>query len=467
MRGDRLGGKLRLPSRAGPLLLCCALGTSACGGARDAYDRVVLVSVSSMLGDHLGLNSYPRATTPFLDELAAGGAVFERAYAASSRGALSLATLLTGLEVHEHGLRDPAGSIGAEIPTLAGGLADRGYQTAAFVSYPPYFEPRGLARGFAHFDAPPEIAEHPYRSADRTVDAALAWLEQRNSGERLFLFLQLHDPTPPFRPPAAYLPMVVEGKSGKDYYDYLEREHGIPLGWYSWLYQRLDATFNFYDAELRFVDSELRRVRDGLQSLGWLDRTLFVVTSSHGIGLGNHFWDTAGQVLYEEQVRVPLIVAAGDGSVAPRRVPDVVSLRDVLPTIFTLLGGDVAAEALTPPPSGRSLAPLLSGGVLEPRPAFFDRGRYIPLSDKQQKKVARSPIPPKPGLLVGGVDRRWKLLDYLGGGDELYDLENDPFERENLLADGAPAPPEVQALQGAVWRRSPFHPAGAAAAGDR
>jgi hypothetical protein len=195
MRGDRLGGKVRLQSCAGALLLYSVLGTSACGGARDAYDRVVMVSVSSLRGDHLGLNAYPRATTPFLDELAAGGAVFDRAYAASSRGALSLATLLTGLEVREHGLWDPAGSIGAEIPTLAGQLAERGYETAAFVSYWSYFEPRGLARGFAHFDSPPELAEHSYRAADRTVDAALAWLEQRNSGEPLFLFLQLHDPT--------------------------------------------------------------------------------------------------------------------------------------------------------------------------------------------------------------------------------------------------------------------------------
>ena len=449
------------------LVLGCALFALACGGTRDRYERVVVVSVSSLRWDHLGANGYPRPTTPFLDELASQGVVFERAYAGSSRGVLSLTTLLTGLEPREHGLRHPEGSLAPEIPTLAAVLAERGFRTAAFVSYWSFFEPRGLARDFGHFDGPREFSEKPYRAADRTVDAALAWLEQKDSKEPLFLFLQLHDPTHPYRPPPTHLQAVVSGSSGKDYYEFLEREHGVPLGWYRWESAALNLTFNNYDAEVLFVDTELRRLRSGLEALGLLDGTLFVITSQHGAGLGNHFWDAAGQVLYEEQVHVPLIVAAADGSLAPRSVPDVVSHKDVMPTIVALLGGDAAADALAPPPSGRSLTPLLSGGTLAPRPAFFDRGEFLPLSMAVKTKLERSPNPPRPGPLLGGVDRRWKLLDYVGALDELYDLENDPFERENLLATGGVVPSDATELRKAVESRSPFFPQRAAAAKDR
>lgn len=435
-------------------LLCCSLGVLACGGAPDAYDRVVVVTVSSLRWDHLTMNGYPRATTPFLDELAGGGASFERAYAASARAALSLATLLTGLEPLEHGLRSPDGRLGAETPTLAERFASRGYRTAAFVSHWPYFEPRGLDRGFSHFDSPPELAQYPYRAADRTVDAALAWLEQQGSADPLFLLLHLHDPARPFSPPPGYLTTVVEGNSGPDFFGYLEREHGVPLGWYGWEHSKLNAAFNQYDAELRFVDTELRRLREGLEVLGLLERTLFVVTAVHGIGLGNHFWDSAGQVLYEEQVRVPMIIAATDGSVAPRRIDDVVSHKDLLPTIFDLLDGDAAGEALAPAPSGRSLVPLLSGAGLEPRAAFLDRGESRPLSEAQERVLARAPIRPRAGSLLGIVDTRWKLLDYASADDELYDLENDPLELENLLAEGALEPPEANALREALAERS-------------
>ncbi|MGI9591989.1 MAG: sulfatase, partial [Myxococcota bacterium] len=418
-------------------------------------DTVVLVSVNSLRGDHLGIGGYPRPTSPFLDELASQGAYFERAYAASARGALSLATLLTGLEPREHGLRDAQGALDPRIPTLAEGLASEGLLPAAFVSTWSHFQPRALDRGFAHFDAPPERAEHPYRAADRTVAAALAWLEQQGAGERVFLFLELSDPSHPFRAPPGYLPMAIEGVTGEDYYAFLEESHGVPLGWYRWEHVMLNRVFNNYDAEVRFVDAELRRLQEGLTALGRGERTLFVVTAAHGTGLGNHFWDGAGQVLYEEQVRVPLIVAVGDGSLAPRRAPDVVSHKDVLPTIFALLAAEVPAPPEAPAPSGRSLLPLLQGDALEPRPAFFDRGVHVPLSKPQENLVERSPIPPRPGPLVGGVDARWKLLDYAGPDDELYDLENDPFERVNLLGDGVPAPAEVQALQQAVGNRLP------------
>ena len=442
MGGTRWSGEGA--GRWASLLLALVLGLPGCGAERGPFDTVVLVSVGSLRGDHLGVGGYPRPTSPFLDELASQGAYFERAYAASARGALSLATLLTGLEPGEHGLRDRRGALAARIPTLAEGLAAQGLLPAGFVSTWSSFQPRALDRGFVHFDAPPELAEHPYRAADGTVAAALAWLAQQDAGERIFLFLELQDPASPFRAPPAYLPLAIEGAAGEDHYAFLEQSHGVPLGWYRWEHTKLNAVFNNYDAEVRFVDAELRRLREGLIGLGRGERTLFVVTAAHGAGLGNHFWDGAGQVLYEEQVRVPLIVAAGDGSLAPRRIPDVVSHKDVLPTIFALLEAELPATPEAPAPSGRSLLPLLRGETLEPRPAFFDRGVYVPLSKPQENQVARSPIPPRPGALVGGVDARWKLLDYAGPNDELYDLENDPFERVNLLADGAPVPAEVQ-----------------------
>jgi arylsulfatase A-like enzyme len=445
-------------------LLAVGLGLLACGGPERPYDRIVLVTVNSLRWDHLSGAGYPRPTTPVLDALAAEGAVFERAYAGSATGALSLATLLTGLEVGEHGLRRPEGKLREGVATLAERLAERGWQTAAFVSQASSFRPRGLDRGFVHFDGPPDLARAPYRPADRTVDAALGWLEREGAATPAFVLVQLQDPARPFHPPPVYVDRVSDVGQREEFYAFLEREHALPLGWYAWQHTKLNAVFNNYDGEVRFVDTELGRLREGLQVLGLLERTLLVVTSEHGLGLGNHFWDGAGRFLYEEQVRVPLVFSAGDGSIAPRRIPDVVGHKDLPATLLDLASPHEAADGAEAG-SGRSLVPLLRGQTLEARPAFFDRGDHPPLDDAQRRRLARSPNLPVDGPLLGGVEARWKVIDAWGERDEIFDLQEDP--REQVDRAGPGLPPEAQALRRAVEGRSPMLTGSQRGAGER
>lgn len=436
----------------GGLLACAALLLLA-GCGEDAYRRVVIVSVSSLRWDHLGQNGYPRPTTPFLDEMAERGAVFARAYAPSSRTTSSHATLLSGLEPPQHGVLSDDAVLPADIPTLAERLASRGFTGGAFVATHAHWEPRGLSRGFEHFDAPLALTQDPYRPADRVVDAALDWIGEQGASKPLFVLVHLHDPSRPYHPPPAAADAVI-GDMSPDYYRFLEERQGVPLGWYRWEYRKLNRVFNNYDGEVRFVDDAVRRLVGGLEERGLWKGTLLIVTSPHGAGLGNHFWDTHDRVLYEEEVHVPLLMYAGDGSIAARRIPDVVALSDVLPTVLDLLGGESALAGLEPAPAGRSLVPLLRGETLAVRPAFLDRGAFPPLTHKEEQMLARSPLPPKPGPLLGLVGPRWKYLHYAEADDELYDLENDPLELNDLLVGGAAPPAEAAGLEQALTERA-------------
>ncbi len=407
-------------------LLALALGAVAAGGCRraaPAYDNLVLVTIDTLRADHLGLYGYRRPTSPFLDQLGREGVVFWQAIASSSHTAPSHASILTSLHPEQHRVLLNGEALPADVPTLASLLQERGFETAAFVSVR-FLD--GLKAGFSTFDASFE-GSRVYRPANETVDRALDWLRRRGSGGRFALWVHVYDPhqhvVATDTPPAAYRSMLEDGtRVSGELLHFLRQEHCYPR-------DEVSESIDRYDAQVLFADQELRRLMEGVAELSPPERTLRAITADHGEGLGNHGHEGHGRHLYNEQLRVPLILHGDRARLRPWTYPGLVRHVDLAPTLAELLGVPMPARRLRI--EGRSLVPLITGGRTDGsvEPAF---------SQRRPPDERRLGIGWEPGIKLAAQDGRYKYIVNSDGADEFFDLRADPCELGNLVGEARP-----------------------------
>lgn len=348
----------------------------------------------------------PREVAPFLTELATAGITFRQATSSCSHTAPSHASIFTGLHPPQHRLLEngqPLDPALTTLPAIAGAL---GYETAAV-------SPAGFLSTLGERFETATVASS-YRPAEWVVDQGLRWLH----------FFDVHE---------WHVPERLDVRAREDL-PALDGLHGTPLA--RWLGEhRGDALeqlggeealleiVDAYDGQILAVDRELRRLESGLRRLGLDERTLWVVTSDHREGLGNHGYRGHGKHLYNEQLRVPLIVHATNERWSPRAVEPVVQLVDVTPTVVQLLGGSMAGA--NPAPAGRSLLQLIEGDghSWQAQWAFSIRR---PVDDLRRKRGWR------PGEVFALQGPHSKVIVRSEGPDELYDLRSDPYEEVNL-----------------------------------
>jgi arylsulfatase A-like enzyme len=408
----------------------------ACGlGRPEIAPNLVLISLDTTRRDHLSVYGYERDTTPHLARFAAGGVRFEQAYAPTSTTAPTHATLFTSLYPITHRVLKNGQVLIAAHRTLAERLNEQGYATAGFVSSFVLDARFGASQGFDHWDdefqretasvvdgqwegAPFEVFD---RRADATTERALAWLDElRGEGSPFFLFVHYFDPHQPYRPPAEF-----EVRFGS--------KEGAP--------NDLRSLVARYDAELAFTDHAVDRLLDAISTVERAANTLVVITADHGEGLMQHGHLGHGVHLYEEQVRVPLLLHWPGHLPAGRVIKGPVSLIDLAPTVLELMGVEVEEGTM----QGHSLT-----GVLEGR-SELDRERPIFLLRRHHEPGFEE------GIRVAGVQyglRRgaWKLILAPDEGPrQLYQLAHDPLERVNLAAD---EPERADALEREIeaWR---------------
>jgi arylsulfatase A-like enzyme/Flp pilus assembly protein TadD len=355
----------------------------AAGGRTGRYN-VLLVTVDTLRADHLGCYGDSRASTPSVDRLAADGVLFERAETAAPITLPAHTSILTGTYPAYHGVRNNGDyRLGPRAETLAEVLKRFGYRTGAVISGYPLVTRFGLSQGFDTYDdhLPPE-REHQVgfreRTAEEATRAGIAWLEAAGS-QRFFLWVHYFDPHAPYAPPSPYA----------------ERFSASP-----------------YDGEIAYVDRELGLLLERLRTLGFADRTLVVLVSDHGEGLGDHGEATHGALLYESTLRVPLILSLPGPLPRGRRVTTPVRTIDLMPTILRVVDLPEPDEM-----QGTSLLPLTSR-----RPA-----------DLLLKSVSETLLPREnygwselAALRIGD----WKYIQ--APREELYDLRADPGETNNL-----------------------------------
>jgi arylsulfatase len=406
------------------------LATLACSPAEKGDPpNVILISLDTLRADHVGAYGYPRATTPHLDRFAETAIVFDRAYSPAPSTLLAHASLLTGLPPETHGLLGIRDSLSSRIPTLAEVLSVAGYRTAAFVNCG-WLDPSfALDRGFSTYDYAHDQTQRQVggriefgRNADETNQAVVEWLDEVE-GEPFFLFVHYFDVHSdwtrlPYDAPPSYIeqwalpqPSGFRSGDGERFASrYLVRmnESGIRYSEAERRYVR-----SLYDAGVAYTDAALGALFDRLESTGQLEDSLVIVVADHGEEFQEH-----GQVLhdqvFEEHVRVPLLLRlpAGDeraAGFAGARVPFLVRLEDLVPTVLTYLGLDIPA-----PPQGRDLLPLLGAEEPEVRAAYFRT---------------------QSGSQLGIREGRFKLIRKIDPAETLlFDLESDPGEKANVAS---------------------------------
>jgi arylsulfatase A-like enzyme len=172
-----------------------------------------------------------------------------------------------------------------------------------------------------------------------------------------------------------------------------------------------------------YVDHEFGRLVEGLKKSGQWDNTIVVVVADHGEGLGDHDWDRH-RILYQEQIRVPLIVRI-PGVAQKHDIDALVRTADIYPTVLDYLG--IAAPR---PVNGTSLRALIEGRDDPPRMAYADQINGYDLNAAMLEKR------PLDDFLYCAMDRDWKLVYRPTNPDksELYNIAQDPRELKNLFA---------------------------------
>jgi Flp pilus assembly protein TadD len=289
----------------------------------------------------------------------------------------SHATLLTGRYPREIGMRlNAEAALGRDHPTLATVFKGRGYRTAAFVAAFVLDSRYGLDRDFEVYDD--HLAEGVLmRRANEVTDSALAWLRGVKE-EPFFAWVHYFDPHLPYEPPEAF------------------RGVGADL----------------YDGEVAFVDSQVKRLTEWLESQRLDDKTLVVVAGDHGESFGEHGEHGHAMLLYQTNLRVPLILAHPRLGKRGARVTEVVELADVFSTVLDLFGWSIPGGLRS-----RSLAPALGGQALEPRESYAE-SHYVrhTYGWAEQRSL---------------TSRRWKYIS--STRPELYELESDPAEEGNVI----------------------------------
>ena len=379
-----------------------AVAIEAVSSGRKALPErlnVVLISIDTLRQGE-GASGSARPVTPNLDRLSQDSVVFDRAYSLASYTAKSVGPFLLGKYSSEtHRDWSHFNRFTKKDVFVAERLQQGGVHTVSVQGYWYFFANTGLERGFdvINKSAAPALVTvdgDSTTNADKVSDAALSELSKPELLQQPF-FLWLHYVDP--------------------HSEYVAHQ-GFDFG---------SSSRQRYDGEVAFVDQHVGRVLDALEKSLVYDRTAIIVTSDHGEAFGEHGMIRHGFELWEELVRVPLIVRVP--GVSARHVRARRSAIDLAPTILDLCGVPMPTASARDFLSGTSLVPdLLTAGEPASRAVFIDMAAGPNNADRQAL-----------------IDGDKKLVASLGRPLSLYDLAVDPGETHDLLDDAVQAAPMI------------------------
>jgi tetratricopeptide (TPR) repeat protein len=289
--------------------------------------------------------------------------------------------------------------------TLAEMAGNSGFLTAAFVGSKAVGRQWGLQQGFdVYDDQMPSRGQDeaklpgvfPERLAAVTTDLAIDWLKQQGR-QKFFLWIHYYDPHDPYDPPEPHKSAYPEDP---------------------------------YSGEIAYTDEQVGRLLATIDDLKLRERTLVIVMGDHGEGLNDHGEQTHGIFVYDDTQRIPFVMAGPDVP-SGKTISSQVRTIDLLPTLVEYL-----RLPANPAAQGVSLWPLIERG----RPVIGKNSNYAYVETLYPKTYMNW------SELRGMRTDRWKFI--LAPHPELYDLQRDPGEKENVI-DRYPA--EADLLQKKIW----------------
>ncbi len=402
----------------------------------DSRPDVILVLLDALRADHVSCYDYGRTTTPYLDQMAEEGVVFDNAVSQYPASLGSHASIFTSLYPGSHCTyeHNADSHLNTSYTTLAEQFRRAGYNTVAILDNPWVSTRSGLSQGFDTFINRNEIerisCEDFHLFMDRlmlfryyyavtgrnnlTTRLGVHWIEGLRSHRPYFLFLHYITIHTPYSPPASYVDHFggIETKkmmerSPQRFLQELVRDHTVAIE-----DDLADDLITLYDASIAYTDHELSVFMNALKMNNRKNPRLLVIAADHGESLNRHMpiLFEHGD-LYDSGLRVPLIFI-GDGlDFASRRVNQPVELVDIYPTVLDIASIDYTGTDV----QGKSLLSLIEGG-----PEDEDAMAYSQVGSEDFAIRSSS----------------WKLIERGNGKTvELYDLEDDPMEMVNLSSD--------------------------------
>lgn len=404
--------------------------------------NVIVVTLDTLGAKHVGLYGYNRPTTPFLDRFGRErGIVFGQAIAQGSYTPTSHVSILTGRYPAENRVFTTDDKLPDEAKTLAESLKDNTYVTHA-VSAAILIQPRwGWGQGFDSFEERWFVDDVTNNDAAATFSLASDWIQQ-NKKRPFFLFINtnhLHSPHTPASEEILDDLGIIPARKVIDQRDIIG-PHLDTLG-----ITAEDASImnDYYDGLVRELDAEIEKFVAKLDKDGLMRNTIVVFEGDHSQQFGEH-GIVGWYGVYEQQIHVPLILYIPGQK--PRRISPVVELRSIPATVLDLLGVKPDPEF-----AGSSLVPLLKnkdakGTIALTMHTLTEEQNFAILKFLLGKTPsaweAMKVSPPPQVRQAGDVPKeiwysarsdQWHLIKNADGSLELYRVQKDPEEEENLI----------------------------------
>ena len=456
------------------------LGAAACGPAkRDRRPNVVFILTDDQRWDCLSVAGHPFLKTPHMDRIANEGARFRNAFVTTSICSPSRASFLSGLYAHAHGVMNNFTDYPASLASFPRALQAAGYETGYIGKWHMGEDDDSQRPGFDHwishrgqgkywdttFNINGRRQEVKGYYSHVVTNFATEWLKQPR--QKPFLLCLGHKaphgvwiPEPKYErvyDDLAVRKPVTADDTGPDKPSFIRERIGTWHGINGNLYglNDFDKFIKYYHATILSVDDSVGEIYETLRRMGELDNTLIVFAGDNGFLLGEHA-SIDKRTMWEESIRIPLLVRYPELIREPRVVDEMVLNQDVAPSVV-----DICEAAPLPGIHGRSFRGLVQGDAAGWRTSWYYEYNY-------EKEFPYTPN-------VRGVRTDdWKYIHYPNGDDqpdkylaELYHVSEDPLEQKNLINDPAAAgkleelKTELQRLQaesGALPDRMPVNP---------
>jgi len=394
--------------------------------------NVILIVVDSLRADHLGCYGYTRNTSPNIDKFAKEGVLFRNAFSQATTTRLSVPSLLTGLYTStlysvediirlkaSNGVRLPA-----EFITLPEILRINGYATVAFAPpnvAPDLSEGSSLAKRFQLYDSDIKWRKNwpsgPDRASSSTITPQMhekiaRWFKKQV--RPFFLYIHYLGPHYPYLPPPPYNKFFWQGDITEEKYNFMR--DFIKQTWSGQIRQTsmLNFIISQYDGGIRYTDDYIKALLEELQASGLNKNTLVILTSDHGESFQEHGKFFHGDTIYDELIHIPLIMRLPGILSQDKVISNLVRHVDIVPTVLNILGISIPKFI-----QGVNLMPLIQGKADFKLNVFSEF-----ISDERYLKGIRT--------------EKWKTIQIYESQKstysyELYNLENDPKELNNLV----------------------------------